>query len=139
DLVADGLCVEAADALRIELRAAEQCRELIVLAAEADDEYAARVGMRDQRGQEPPRMREIVAELRAAEGVCQSVHPIDFAAQPLCGDIGNPARRTCDTADGADDPELVACPHASVAAPVTEKGACLGGAGVCSGRRRRIG
>src|SRR6185437_16437359 len=36
DLVTDGLRIEAADALRIKVRRAEQRRELIVLAAEAD-------------------------------------------------------------------------------------------------------
>ena len=83
-------------------------------------------------------MRQIIAELRAAERMRQRVHAVDFAAEALLGDVGNAARRSRDAADCAHHPELIACSHASVAAPITHESARLRRTGASGRRGRRV-
>ena len=59
-LVVDRLCVETADATRVELRDIEQCRQLIVLTAQSDDQHATRVGVGGERCQHAASVREVI-------------------------------------------------------------------------------
>ncbi len=66
-------------------------------------------------------MRQIITQLRAAEGMRKGMHAIDTAREPLRADTRYSLGRACDTADRAQNPDLIARPHTAVAAAVAHE------------------
>ena len=98
--------------------------ELVVFAAEADDEHAAGVGMMDHVGEDATGVFMVVAKLGAAVVVGECDDGVDgtFAT----GDFGletadNLLADAVDAAHGGDDPYLVADAHLTVATAETHE------------------
>ena len=95
---------------------------LQVLAAQMEHEDGSGVGVADQCGQQLAGLSVVMAGLAAAEGVGEGVQTLDAAGDEvlivrhdLLGDV-------VDTADGGDDPDLVADGSAAVLAAEAHKG-----------------
>ncbi len=71
-----------------------------------------------ERREQRARMAEVVAELRAAEGVLEGMHAVDASGMACAGNSRNARGEVADAADGRNDPYLVACPDASVGAQI---------------------
>ena len=118
----------------------DQLRQLVVLAAQPDDQRRPGVRMRGQRGQHVARMAEVVAKLRAAERMGDGVNPVDPALETLMRLLRQPLRRARHAADRAENPDFVADADA---APGTPPAAAIAlkrprGALAARGRVRRI-
>ena len=74
------------------LAACSSAGELVALASETDHQHGARVGVGGERCQNPPRVQEVIPQLRAAERVGEGVHSVHTPSEPLAGDFGNALR-----------------------------------------------
>jgi len=89
-------------------REREERVHLVVLAAEAEDQDAARVGMAQQAGEGPLGVAEIVAELAASVGVREAVDAVNASLEPRRAFARNALCRMVHAADRVEDPHLVA-------------------------------
>jgi hypothetical protein len=71
-----------------------------------------------ERGENIAGSGEVVAELRAAEGMGEGVDAVDLAGVEDGGALGDLLRGARDAADGGDDPDLVAGADAAIGAVV---------------------
>ncbi len=131
--VVHGLRVETANTAGVEVRGIEQGLQLIVLAPQADDEYAACIGVCGERSKNLPRVHEVITQLRTAKWMRQGVDPVHPTFEPLPCNFGDALRSARDAADGAEHPDLVARADAAVAPRIAKEGSCVGRLG----RRRR--
>ncbi len=123
DFIRHLLGVEPADALG-GLRADDfqEVVHLIVLTSQAEHEHGGGVGVADKSREHLLGVLEVVAELRAAKGMAESVNPIDAGAG--CGQLGVGGCRDLlggdiHAADRVDDPDFVPGGGASIWAPVS--------------------
>ena len=116
---------------------AQLCEELLmgqVLAAQRQHQNGSGIGVADQSGQQLAGLRMVMTGLAAAEGVGEGVEALDGAGDEvlivghhLLGDV-------VDTADGGDDPDLVADGGAAILAAEAHEGL-----GLHLGQRGQIG
>ena len=100
----------------------EQPVQLVRLATETDDEDAPRIRMARQRRDQAARARKVVAKLRTAERMRERMHAVDDVRVTLRCNAGDALRGSRHATDGAQDPDFIAGPDASVAPPVTHEG-----------------
>src|SRR5206468_8338098 len=82
-LVGDVLRIEKPEAVAVDAaRELEERVHLVVLAAEAEDQHAARVGMAEQAGEGPLGVAEVVAQLAASVGVREAVDAVNASLEP---------------------------------------------------------
>ena len=115
----------------------EQRVELIRFAAETDDEHAAGVGMHGERGEHAPRVRQIVSELRAAEGMRERVHAIHAAVERSVPMLRDALRGARDAADRAQNPDFVARADAAIAPAIAHEGVRRAARRAAEARRAR--
>src|SRR5207237_8495187 len=96
--------------------AGEQPAQLVGFAAEAEQQDAARIGMAGQSREQAARAVQILAKLRAAEGMGESMDAVDPARMTDRGARGDLLRRPGHAADRAAHPDFVACADAAVSA-----------------------
>jgi len=128
-LVIDVLRIEVAEAVSLSTtQAGNKILHLVVFTPQTEQEDRSGIGMVGQTRKQLLRIDQIVAELRAAEGMIEGVDAIDgAAAQLLVGEIGNARRGVVHTADGIDDPDFIANAHRAIGTAVALKGSGLGG------------
>ncbi len=115
DFIRRSLRRERADVLALRLwNFLQQRLELVRLAAEPEDQHAARVGMAGKRRDQLASAFEIAAELRAAELMRERVYAVDAVLAALGGQSRDALGCAADAADGAEDPDLVARADSSV-------------------------
>ena len=138
-LVFRGLGGEGPQACRVDMRRRRQhARQLVVLAAQPQDQGPAGVGMRRQGSDHGPRGDQVTTDLRAAEGVGQRIDPVDAALELPVGGRRDLLGGAGDAADGAEDPDLVARADPAVGAAVALEGR-VRWRGQGLGRRRIVG
>jgi hypothetical protein len=129
-LVLDHLGREAAQAFAVDVRGRlQQGLQLVVLAAQAQDQHAAGVGVGGQARDQAAGVAEVVAQLRAAERVGEGVDAVDAAGEAGIGLLGDAAGGVGHAADGAQHPDLVAGADPAVLAAIAVEGRA-GGRGV---------
>jgi len=82
--------------------------------------------MTDQRGQQLLRSHQIVAELRAAEGVAHRIKAVNggiLGRKPLAGNLDDAGGGVVHAANRIDDPDLVADADRAIRAAEAIKGA----------------
>lgn len=86
----------------------QQRRHLVGFAAEADQQHTGRIGIGRQLRQDRPGSRQIVAELRTAEGMHEGVDAVDptgmTRGRERCDALGGAGH----TAHGRQDPDFIA-------------------------------
>src|SRR6267154_1315786 len=121
-LVGDVLRIKKPEAALVDVaREREERVHLVVLAAEAEDQDAARVGMAQQAGEGPLGVAEVVAELAASVGVREAVDAVNASLEPRRALARNALCRMVHAADRVEDPHLVARPDAAVGAPISHE------------------
>ena len=131
DFVFDILRIEESDAVRIDVPDGFKLEaHLVVLAAESHHEYAPRVRVVDESGEQLLRVVHIVAELRAAVRVVEGEEAVDGRVRKfLFGEFTELLRRHVHAADGIDDPDFVADADLALGTREAFKGGgCDGGA-----------
>ncbi len=126
DLVAGLLGGEGPQAFAVQVRGLlQQGGELVALAAQAQDQRAAGIGMGGQGRDHGAGGGEVAAELGAAEGVGEGVDPVHPALEAFVGGRRDLLGGAGDAAHGAEDPDLVAGAHPAVPAAIALEGGRL--------------
>ena len=92
----------------------QQLTQLIVLTAQPQQQYAARIGMAGQGGQQLFCIFIVLPQLGTAMGVGQRRDAVDALRTEPVSQLGQPFGRVTDTAHCGNDPYFVANPHRSV-------------------------
>src|SRR4029077_7651485 len=121
-LVVGGLSAEGAQARPVRaLDFRQQRAELIRLTPETHNENAAGVGVGSQGGQQTPRVRQIITQLRAAEGMGKGMNAVDTARESFRADARYSLGRACDTTHCAQNPDFIARRYTAVAAAISHE------------------